>query len=124
MISNIKYLLLICLFSFATYSFSQEKIKNINKTFLPESIYSSSLNQNSDLNSFYNINKKLNLKSYKFAIINPISIEEGYFTIPFQNFDKVPTSYIFETYQDLYHNQDLKKSFFKLSSLYNVRYPK
>jgi hypothetical protein len=120
MISNIKYLLLICLFSFATYSFSQEKIKNINKTFLPESIYSSSLNQNSDLNSFYNLNKKLNLKSYKFAILDANSIEDGYFTIPFQNFDKIPTNYIFDTYQKIYHNQNLKKSFFKLADLYNV----
>tara|TARA_R110001583_G_scaffold49099_2_gene153788 strand:+ start:8181 stop:8552 length:372 start_codon:yes stop_codon:yes gene_type:complete len=119
MVANFKYLIVL-LFIVTTNSFSQENVNPTNKTYLPESIYSSSLYQNSDLNSFYSINKKLDLKGYKFAIINPVSIEEGYFTIPFQKFDKVLTSYIFETYQDLYHNQDLKKSFFKVSSLYNV----
>ena len=124
MISIIKYLLLLCILLFASNSFSQEEITRFNKKKLPESIYSTSLNLNSDLNSFYNINKKLNFKSYKFVLLDVHCIEEGYFTIPFQSFDKVPTSYIFDTYQKIYHIQDLQKSFFKLADLYNIHYKK
>jgi len=107
----------IALFLITMNCFSQEIVK-ANYSFVPTTIFTH-LQLDSDLNSNYNINKKLNLKSYKFAIIDPISIEEGYFTIPFQKFE-LPTSFIFETYQDLYLNQNLKKSFFKVSDLYKV----
>jgi len=95
--------------------FSQNKKKS---KFLPLSIYS--VVETVNLNNNYNINKKLNLKSFSFVMINSNDIEDGYFTIPFSDLKNKPSKYIYETYSEIYDNLNLKKSFFKLADLYKV----
>lgn len=95
--------------------FSQGKKKS---KFLPLSIYSTT--ETINLNSNYSINKKLNLKSFKFVTLDIQDIEDGYFSIWFQNIDRTPSKFIYESYVDIYNDLNLKKSFFKISDLYRL----
>jgi len=108
----------IVLFLITIHFFSQEVV-TVKPNLTPTSIFTS-LKLDTDINNYYNINKKLNLRSYSFVFIDVKNIEEGYFTIPFNNFKHPPSNYIFETYQDIYHTMNLKQSFFKVSNLYKV----
>jgi hypothetical protein len=83
---------------------------------IPQSIYS--FDETINLNSNYSINEKLNLKSYSFVKIDINDIEDGYFTISFQDTDKVPSKLIYDSYIDIYNDLNLKKSFFKIADLY------
>ena len=74
------------------------------------------------LNSDFNLDKSLQLNNYNFIHLNATGIEEGYIQIPFTKLGVAPSSYIYDTYQKIYDNSNLKKSFFKVSRLYDVRY--
>ena len=97
------------------------KAQSENKLFtIPSSIYSSTpllIN----LNSKHLIEKRLNLNSLKFAFLDVRSIEEGYFNIPICN--SSPTEFMYDSYNKLYANLQLKKAFFKVSDLYKARRP-
>ncbi len=97
--------------------FSQEKNK---ETLLPQSIYLTTF-ETPSFNSKYTINKKLNLNSFKFLILDLKTIEEGYFTIPFYSINNTPTKYIYDSYNKIFDNLQLQKSFFKVSDLYKFR---
>lgn len=96
--------------------FSQEKNKEI---ILPQSIYLTTI-EISNFNSKYSINKKLNLNAFKFLVLDLKTIEEGYFTIPFYSINNTPTEYIYDSYNKIFDNLQLQKSFFKVSDLYRV----
>jgi hypothetical protein len=96
--------------------FSQKKTTSIKKPLLPKSIYS--INSHNKINHSFSINNQLNLKSFKFITLDVEDIEDGYFSISFQNLNKKPTKFIYESYMDIYNDLNLKKSFFKLSNLY------
>lgn len=100
---------------FTSFIFSQEKENSI-----PVSIYTNNA-EFVDLNSTYNINKKLNLTSFKFLFLNVRDIEEGYYTIPFYHNNNSPSIYIYDTYNKVYQTAELQKSFFKVADLYKPR---
>ncbi|NLP57436.1 hypothetical protein [Lutibacter sp. B1] len=108
-----KILVFILLILCFNIGFSQEKNDS-----LPYSIYTSS-NLSSNFNK-YNLNKTLNLTSFKFVSLDVSNIEDGLFTISYNNLNKTPSKYIYDTYMDIYQNLNLKKSFFKVSDLYIV----
>ncbi|REE80670.1 hypothetical protein BX611_2319 [Lutibacter oceani] len=112
------FLIIAVLFFSIGTSFSQEINIDFENPFLPKSIYS--LNISTETSSPFNINNKLNLKQYKFVVLNTKNLEEGYFTIPIENMGKIPSKYIFDTYQKIYNNMKLKSSFFNVSDLYRV----
>lgn len=106
-------ILCVFLFTIATAGFSQEKAKNITaKKTLPKSIYTSST-QTFDLNRKYQINKNLNLTSFKFVQLNFKDIEDGYFSASYSNLNKKPSKYIFDDYIKIYRNRTFKQNFFE-----------
>jgi len=114
-----KLVTLIFLFSFMLGISQENELKN-KKSNIPTSIYSSTI-VSPDLNSPFLINNRLNLKSFKFIVLNQNSIEENFFTIPICNLDRPPTKFIYDSYNRFYQNSILKQSFFKVSDLYRVR---
>lgn len=108
-------LLLILLTSFVCIG--QEKN---NESLIPSSIYQTGL-ENINLNGKYKINKRLNFSSYQFVLLDIKSIEEGYLYFPFTNSNNKPSKFIYDSYNKIYSNQLLQKSFFKVSDLYKVR---
>jgi len=108
------------LFFWSFFAFSQEQLSDSINSKIPVSIYSS-ITFSTDLNSRLNISNRLNLTSYKFLFLDKKNIEEGYFTIPMYNIGLSPTEYIYDSYNEIYHNLQLQKSFFKVSDLYKVR---
>jgi len=115
----LNFLIVFILFPTA-FVFSQKITLTYLNNKLPSSIYTSDL-LSTDINSTYNINSKLNLHSYKFVFLDETKIEEGYFTIPFENINKTPTKYINDSYTKIYNNLNLKSAFFKVSDLYKGR---
>ena len=109
---KILFTLIIC-FSFTGKAQTEDK-----STLIPNSIYSSIPLLN-DLNGKQLVEKRLNLNTYKFAYLDFKNIEEGYFNIPIYN--NTPTEFIYDSYNKLYNNLQLKKAFFKVSDLYRVR---
>jgi hypothetical protein len=105
----------LCFIAFS--SFSQITTSTKKPTTIPTSIYVS-LPTSTSLNSSINLNERIKLDSYKFVYLNTNSIEEGYFTIPIQNNNTKISSYVFDTYQEIYNKLNLEKSFFKISKLY------
>jgi len=102
--------LLIVLFTFI--AFSQEKNDTIRKTTIPLSIYNLS-QQTPALNNSYNINKSLHLIGFKFVILDKNDIENGSFSVSFDNLKRKPSTYIYESYQKIYENMALERTFFK-----------
>jgi len=98
--------------------FSQEKN---NTNLLPLSVYTISFKKTINLNSKFNLNKRLRLTSYQFMLLDIRNIEEGYFNIPMYTQYNPPTQYIYDSYNKLYSNLQLQKSFFKIADLYKVR---
>ncbi|AMC11699.1 hypothetical protein Lupro_10655 [Lutibacter profundi] len=99
-------------------SFSQEKDKTRK---LPSSIYTTVFKKTANLNSKYHINQRLRLTSYQFMFLKLRNIEEGYFNIPMYPIYNPPTEFIYDSYNKLYSNLQLQKSFFKIADLYKVR---
>jgi hypothetical protein len=93
-------------------AFSQEKNDIIKKTTIPLSIYNLS-QQTPALNSSYTISKRLHLTGFKFAILNKNDIENGFFSVSFDNLKRKPSTYIYEGYQKIYENMALERTFFK-----------
>ena len=114
--SKIKISLLLLLIS-SFVCLGQEKK---NDSFVPLSIYQSGL-ETINLNSKYKINERLNFSSYKFVLLDIKSIEEGYLRFPLASGNKTASKYIYDSYNKIYSNQLLQKSFFKVSDLYKVR---
>lgn len=108
-------IIFLCFIAFS--SFSQITTSTKKPTTIPTSIYVS-LPTSTSLNSSINLNERIKLDSYKFVYLNTNSIEEGYFTIPIQNNNTKISSYVFDTYQEIYNKLNLEKSFFKISKLY------
>jgi len=108
-------LLLLLLSSFVCLG--QEKNED---SFIPNSIYQTGI-QPLNLNSKSKINEYLNFSSYKFVLLDIKSIEEGYLSFPLIYGGKTPSKYIYDSYNKIYSNQLLQKSFFKVSDLYKVR---
>ncbi len=97
--------------------FSQEKN---NTNLLPLSVYTTSFKKTINLNSKFNLNKRLRLTSYQFMLLDLRNMEEGYFNIPMYTQYNPPTQYIYDSYNKLYSNLQLQKSFFKIADLYKV----
>lgn len=102
--------LLIVLFTFI--AFSQEKNDTIKKTAIPLSIYNLS-QQTLALNNSYTIGKRLHLTGFKFVILDKYDIENGFFSVSFDNLKRKPSTYIYAGYQKIYENMALERTFFK-----------
>lgn len=88
--------------------------QNKNDTIIHRSIYFYSItNKKSDTFNKFNINKNLNLQSLDFVILDLNDLEEGFFSIPFQNLTKKPSKYIYDSYNKVYRNRALNSTFFK-----------
>jgi len=112
------FALFICLSTNIVFS---QVIKNDTlNTRIPISIYTSS-QISTNLNSLYRINKRLNLKSNQFLILDEKSIEMGEFVIPLYNISLAPRSYIIDSYTKNYQKKNLESAFFKVSDLYMPR---
>jgi len=111
--------LLIIALSLSSFFTSYSQNKNIEKS-IPASIYKFTP-ESANLNSVFFINKKLNLTSFKFLLIDTRNIAEGYYTVPFCNLQNYSTDYIYDTYNEIYHNPLLSKGHFKVADLYKVR---
>ena len=121
MLLNKKGCLLIIALSITVLGFSQNKEAVSIDSVIPKSIYFTNpefLYMNSD----FNLNNRLQLNNYKFVFLNVNDMEDGYYRIPFTSLWNPPSSYIFDSYQKIYHNLNLKKSFFKVSKLYDLPY--
>jgi len=108
-------LLIILLSSFVCLG--QEKN---NDSLIPSSIYQTGI-EKINLNGKYKINQRLNLSSYKFVFLDIRSIEAEDLSFPLTSMHKTPSKYIYDTYNKIYSNQLLQKSFFKVSDLYKAR---
>ncbi|VAW20114.1 hypothetical protein MNBD_BACTEROID04-919 [hydrothermal vent metagenome] len=97
--------------------FSQEKN---NTNLLPLSVYTTPFKKTINLNSKFNLNKKLRLTSYQFMLLDLRNMEEGFFNIPMYAEYNPPTEFIYDSYNKLYSNLQLQKSFFKIADLYKV----
>ena len=121
MLLNKKGFVVFVAISITLIGFSQNKNKVLRDSVIPSSIYFSKPEFLYIYNDF-NLNKRLQLNNYKFVFLNVKDIEDGYYAIPFTSLWNPPSSYIFDSYQEIYHNLNLKKSFFKVSKLYNMAY--
>ena len=65
-----------------------------------------------DSNSYATINNRLKLTSIDFIFVDSEDIDDNVFSIPFKNFRKTPSSYIYDDYND-YHNNNFLKGFLK-----------
>lgn len=81
--------------------FSQEKND------LPISIYSSKT-QLSFLNKRVSINDNLDLKGFKFVILDIEDIKSGLFTVSSINYSRTPTKYIYDSYKKIIFNETAK----------------
>lgn len=117
--STQKYVTLIFLFSISL-GFSQAQKNETTTKEIPVSIYTAT-QISSNLNSLLNINKRLNLKSYHFLVLNEKNIEEGIFTFPLCTSKLNSSNYIYETYTKVYNKSVLESAFFKVSDLYRIR---
>lgn len=111
--------LLILILSLASFFTTYSQNKNTEKQ-IPVSIYKFTP-ESTNLNSIFFINKKLNLTSFKFLLIDTRSIAEGYYTVPFCKTNNYSTDFIYDTYNKIYHNPALSKGHFKVADLYKVR---
>ena len=110
----------ILIFSLSLVSFFTNYSQNkITENSIPTSIYKFTL-ESANLNSVFFINKKLNLTSYKFLLIDTRNIAEGYYTVPFCNINNYSTDYIYDTYNKIYYNPIRSKGHFKVADLYRV----
>ena len=121
MLLNKKGFVIFVALSITVLGFSQNKNMVLRDSVIPKSIYLTKP-EFLYINSDFNLNKRLQLNNYKFVFLNVKDIEDGYYVIPFTNFGNSPSSYIFDSYQEIYHNLNLRKSFFKVSKLYNMAY--
>ncbi len=112
-----KYKILFILLLTSLIGFSQEKN---NTNLLPLSVYTTSFKKTINLNSKSNLNKKLRLTSYQFMLLDLRNMEEGFFNIPMYAEYNPPTEFIYDSYNKLYSNLQLQKSFFKIADLYKV----
>ncbi len=112
-----KYKILFILLLTSFIGFSQEKN---NTNLLPLSVYTISLKKTINLNSKFNLNKKLRLTSYQFMLLDLRNMEEGFFNIPMYTEYNPPSEFIYDSYNKLYSNLQLQKSFFKIADLYKV----
>ena len=98
---------LIIFLLFTLVSFAQ-KIENATIK-LPKSIYT--LNYFSeDKNGFSEVNKRLNITSYKFAFVSALDIETNRMTINSRNVGIKPSKFIYDDYNS-YQNNNLLKGF-------------
>ena len=100
--------------------FSQEHKNDTLKKEIPASIYTATQISN-DINSLLNVNKRLNLRSYKFLVLNEKNIERGYFSTPLFNKKLNTSNYIYDTYNKTHQKSVLEAAFFKVSDLYKPR---
>ncbi|MCF6278911.1 MAG: hypothetical protein L3J14_01030 [Flavobacteriaceae bacterium] len=101
--------------------FSQEIDDNNDTILLPTSIYTSSFDKLQTINSLLLINKKLNLTSFEFVILNTKAIKNGNLSISTENIGKQPTKFIIETYQKIAMNKAMTSAFFDIDALYYNR---
>lgn len=84
---------------------------------IPNSIYFS----NSDYQfSTFNLNSKLNLNTYNFLQIENEYFRNGQINIYAEAFYIKPSQLVFDSYKKLKEKEYLEKSFFKVSSLYDL----
>jgi len=121
MLLNKKGFVVFVAISITVLGFSQNKTMVLRDSVIPSSIYFAKP-EFLYINSDFNLNNRLQLNNYKFVLLNVNDIEDGYYAIPFSSLWNPPSSYIFDSYQKIYHNLNLKKSFFKVSQLYNMAY--
>ena len=121
MVLNKNIFICIIAISITSFGISQNKNTVFTDTIIPKSIY---LAKPDFLyfNSNFNLDKRLQLNNFNFVFLNEKDIEDGYNVIPLTRLWNPPSSYIFDTYQKIYNNMNLKKSFFKVSDLYNKPY--
>lgn len=100
--------------------FAQEEKNDTSKKEIPASIYTAT-QISTNLNSALNINERLNLRSYKFLVLDEQNIERGYFTTPLFNKKLTTSNYIYDTYNKIHQKSVLEAAFFKISDLYQSR---
>ncbi len=103
-----------------SFGFAQEEKNDTLKKEIPASIYTAT-QISTDLNSLLNVNKRLNLKSYKFLVLVEKNIESGYFSTPLFNKKTNPSNYIYDSYNKIHQKSVLEAAFFKISDLYQPR---
>lgn len=119
MFSFKKNIFLILILLITTNAFCQNEMQIPNFK-IPTSIYTP-FTTLKDINSSYNLHERLNLQAINYFYIDFKTIENGYYSIPIQSFKKISYKSIIETYKDIYHEQNLRKSFFKVSNLYQIQ---
>ena len=93
---------ILCTFLVIGVSFSQQKVKT------PKSIYTySSIPQK---NSFYALNKKLNLRDFTFVYVDLLALDVNQFLTLKNNFGKTPSSLIYDDFK-AYRDEYLLKGF-------------
>ncbi|MDV7186954.1 hypothetical protein R3X25_06640 [Lutibacter sp. TH_r2] len=100
------------LISFVSFSQTTKAKKPI-----PTSIYF--LNSNYQFSTF-NLNSKLDLNSYKFLQIGNEYFKNNQLTINAKSFYFKPSEFIYDSFQKNKEKEYLEKSFFKLSTLYDL----
>lgn len=101
-------------------AFSQVTKKDTLKKEIPLSIYTAT-QTSAAINSSLNLNKRLDLTSFNFLILNEKDIEMGNFTIPLSNMKFAKSDYIYDFYTKIHQKSILEASFFKVSDLYKSR---
>lgn len=86
---------------------------------VPISIYQSNFVNKTPFSTF-SLNNELLRTKMNFSYLYKYRMIDENYQVPLTFGKGSPTKYIYESYNDLYHRKDLQKSFFKLSSLYDL----
>lgn len=113
------FLILFCIFSFGV-GFSQKQPNDSISKKIPTSIYTAT-QISTDLNSLLNTNKRLNLTSYNFLVLDKITINISGFTVPLYNISPKSSTYIYDTYNKKHQKSILESAFFNISDIYLPR---
>lgn len=110
---------ILCLLFFEPV-FSQNQPNDTIKKEIPVSIYTSTQISN-NFNSLLKLNKRLNLKSYNFMVLDEKHMELGDFSVPLHHISLRSSNYNYDTYNKTYQQSILEAAFFNLDHLYRPR---
>lgn len=111
---------LVVYFSFTLVTLTSFSQPIESKKSIPKSIYFSNTHNSNFHFSSFNLNEKLNFSTYNFLQIETLYFRKEQLNINLEAFKIRPSLLIFDSYKKLKETEYLEKSFFKVSSLYNL----
>ena len=111
--------LVVC-FSFGLVTLTSFSQSNKTDKYIPKSVYFLNAQNSNYQSSTFNLNSKLNFSSYKFISIEGQNFRKGQLNINSEAFKIKSSQLVFDSYKKLKEIEYLEKSFFNVSSLYDL----